>query len=569
MSKDRTKLTGKSTTREEPSSSARAPFARSELNAIIGNQSGPVTNSTDARKWFENKGWILETEKLERSKLVNILLTVSLLPKVPPEVLNAIRAAAYIIDDDITDNVSDELAKAISAKVNASLEIITNKFERSLTFIKANSVQQANTTLELKTATAKSAETMDGVIRFERNITEAAESLAASAKLISSTPQPAPSLPSLPNPNYNPSTPENLTRLKQRILQSSCNVLIHTDPDNDKPIDQSNIQEIRDKLNQHLHDLDEDQPPPFPSAEEPIEPHNKPKTIVSGIQIRRNGDYLLDFNTPESAERFLSYARDHIFLLIAHFGTSASIKTKKYPLIMKFVPCNGDFDPQNPRCLSEFETTSNLSKGSITSANWIKRPDRRAPNQQVATLKVTCADAQSANHLLSQKVFVHGHVVTVIKDIHEPIRCNNCQEFGHIRAACKNAEICANCCSTDHISADCPPNQAPHCRACGPNSSHPSYSRNCPDFINRCAALDDRYPENSMPYYPTGEDWTWVMSPPKLSNTNIRPHPHDRPPPPIRRQANLNDFIQTTKTNLRKPHPLPEKPNTPIPILND
>ena len=99
MSKDRTKLTtGKSSAQDEPFTSPCAPFAYLELNAIISNQGSPVTNSTDARKWFKNKGWILETEKIDRTELVNILLTVSLLPKIPPEVVSTIRAAAYIFE---------------------------------------------------------------------------------------------------------------------------------------------------------------------------------------------------------------------------------------------------------------------------------------------------------------------------------------------------------------------------------------------------------------------------------------------------------------------------------------
>jgi hypothetical protein len=573
MNRDRNKpMSGKSSLRDEASSSPRGPFARSELNAIISNQGGPVTKGSDARKWFENKGWILESEQIDRTKLVNILLTVSLLPKIPPEVIHAIRAVAYILDDDITENVSDVLAKAVSSKVNAGLVDITSKLERTLTFLEASSAQQATSTLELKTATTKSVEVMNGINQFERTFAETTKSLAASAKQISSPPLARPTPPSLPNPTYNPSTPENLTRLKQRILQSSCNVLIQSDPDkgyNDKPMDPATLQELCEKLNQHLSELDNDKPLLNFFDNEPTDTPNRTKTIVRGIQIRHKSAYLLDFDTPDSAERFLAYTKDHIFLLAAHFGTTASIKLKNYPLIVKFVPCTGDFDPKNPGCTAEMETTCGLSKGAIVSANWIKRPDRRAPNQQVATLKVICGDSHSANLLLSQKVFIRDHAVTVLKDIHEPIRCNNCQEFGHIRANCKNDEICANCCSPEHKSEDCPPNQAPHCRACGPKSTHPSYSRNCPDFINRCSALDDRYPENSMPYYPTGEDWTWAMSPPKPNTVNTRPHPHNRPPPPIRHQATLSQFIKPTKDVQRKTHPLPDRPASTQPTLND
>ena len=180
-------------------------------------------NGSDARKWFENKGWILETEQIDRTKLVNILLSVSLLPKIPPEEIHAIRAAAYIFDDDIVENVSDVLAKAVSAKVNTGLDTITNKLERTLTFLEASSVQQATSTLELKTAVVKSMEVMNGINQIERNMAVTTKSLADSAKQISSPPLFRPPPPSLPNPTYNPSTPEKLTRLKQRILQSSSN----------------------------------------------------------------------------------------------------------------------------------------------------------------------------------------------------------------------------------------------------------------------------------------------------------------------------------------------------------
>ena len=143
---------------------------------------------------------------------------------------------------------------------------------------------------------------------------------------------------------------------------------------------QTNLQELRKKLNQHLSNLDNHQPHLFTSGDEPTDPHDRPKTIVRGIQICNNSAYLLDFDTPDSAERFLSYSRDHIFLLAAHFGTTAAIKTKRYPLIMKFVLCTGNFDPKKAKCIVEIEDTCSLSRGSIISAKWIKRPDRCAPS---------------------------------------------------------------------------------------------------------------------------------------------------------------------------------------------
>jgi hypothetical protein len=78
MDRDRNKTAIKNPAEREetPSTHLHSLFARSELNAIITNQGGPVTNSPDARKWLKNKGWILEGKQFDRSKIVNILLTV-------------------------------------------------------------------------------------------------------------------------------------------------------------------------------------------------------------------------------------------------------------------------------------------------------------------------------------------------------------------------------------------------------------------------------------------------------------------------------------------------------------
>ncbi|KAF8798453.1 hypothetical protein BYT27DRAFT_7123052, partial [Phlegmacium glaucopus] len=134
----------------------------------------------------------------------------------------------------------------------------------------------------------------------------------------------------------------------------------------------------------------------------------------------------------------------------------ATIKAKGYNLIFKFVPCTGNLDPSNAECIVDLKTSNNLQPGSISSATWLKRVDRHSPNQKVASLKVVCSSPETANHLLCEKVFIEGQTVTTRKDLCEPLRCNKCQLFGHIRAACKNKEVCAHCASETHSTPDCP-----------------------------------------------------------------------------------------------------------------
>jgi hypothetical protein len=114
------------------------------------------------------------------------------------------------------------------------------------------------------------------------------------------------------------------------------------------------------------------------------------------------------------------------------------------------------------------------------------------------------------HRLLTGRIRVNDHLVTVRKDLRIPIRCVKCQEYGHIQDACIGVEKC-NCGSEFHRSDKC--DRAPNCVSCGKGSNHPSTSPSCLTFLRKCEALDGRYPENTMPYFPSKEGWTWEASP--------------------------------------------------------
>ena len=65
--------------------------------------------------------------------------------------------------------------------------------------------------------------------------------------------------------------------------------------------------------------------------------------------------------------------------------------------------------------------------------------------------------------------------------IQPPLRCFKCQRFGHSASLCKNTAVCAKCGSSEHASADC--NNPSKCINC--NGTHPSFARNCPEFIKQ------------------------------------------------------------------------------------
>jgi hypothetical protein len=504
--KDKSKRTRNSNVPRNTSSSgtptpSRDLPSRSGISALLSGDSGPVQSLEDARSWLDKKGWVLAGEQYDRLKMVNILMTVSLLPKLPMDAAAAIRSVALLIDDDIKDSLSSDISTAVANKLLAHLGNIPDELSRTKEFLEATSTKQANTVVQLQETATQHAATTANLIEISSKLTSA------------DIPRPPPQWPSIqssgPSLSHDPSTTDSDIRLQQRLLLASRTVLVEVDRAHAPSSSERNPQtvlKLRDDLNAKLSDLDDGN---FDLADSPGD-----RTKIRGIQTLERGAYLFELNSPAAAARFRSYCSE-FNLLLTSLGRSAHAKDKGYNLVFRFVPCQSSFDPSDLDHISAIETENGLDEGSITSASWIKNPERRSPNQHVASLKVICSSPEAANHLLRERIYVAGHVVTVRKDLREPIRCNKCQLYGHIRSACISDEKCAFCASSEHTTADCRPNQRPCCISCGPDSKHASSSRTCPTFIEKCSALDKRYPENAMPYFPTGDRWTWARAPPQ------------------------------------------------------
>ena len=161
--------------------------------------------------------------------------------------------------------------------------------------------------------------------------------------------------------------------------------------------------------------------------------------MICGVKILKNFDVLIETDTEASAELFKKHAPG----ILINLCPSAHIRPRNYVLIFKFVPCMGSFDPYDEDSLWEIESDNGTPTNSISSASWCKRPDLRSPNQQTANLKVCFMTPEGANLFLKEHIRVQGELVNVRMDLRIPTRCNQCQEYGHIRANCINQERCA------------------------------------------------------------------------------------------------------------------------------
>lgn len=88
---------------------------------ILSGDPGPVGNLTDANKWLMNKSWIHPGKPLNLEKLVTILLTTSHVAKLSSDMAAAIRAIAFLLEDDINDMFSAFIASSVADKLIAQL----------------------------------------------------------------------------------------------------------------------------------------------------------------------------------------------------------------------------------------------------------------------------------------------------------------------------------------------------------------------------------------------------------------------------------------------------------------
>ena len=68
--------------------------------------------------------------------------------------------------------------------------------------------------------------------------------------------------------------------------------------------------------------------------------------------------------------------------------------------------------------------------------------------------------------------------IPVERFIPNPLRCYNCQRYGHSKVTCNRPMACARCGKEGHVDTDC---VAPeHC--CNCNGHHVAYSKDCPEW---------------------------------------------------------------------------------------
>jgi hypothetical protein len=462
-----------------------------------------IKDATEAKIHLCTKGWILPGEEVTLDTLARTLFAfVAENNKLSPNVVNPILAAAYIITEKLENNLKDNITDAISKKVvEAFLPFATN-FESKLN----DHIQAVNE------ATKTHNELADKIQVTQNQLDETNERVTTNAKSYSQAAATSP-----PPPPHHPN--QNLThsqiQIRNREEIKRRQVLINFIRTNDMALETFDERTLSRKATDAINTI-------WAATEDPKPALPKLKAAT----LLRNGGLLLELNSATSADWLREPENRDTFL--TNLGSGASIKDRSYQVIIQFAPVQ--FNPEDEEQLRQYEIFNGLDPHAILKAEWIKAPKDRKPDQRVTTLRFYHRDSNSANSILKEGASIMNKRVTPKKPKKEPIRCLQCQRFGHERRECHYETPTCPRCAEDHTADVCPTKNAPpRCSNCqGP---HPSYSRECPTFWDRCRLIDQRCPENKLAFYPSADPWTWVtIDRPDDSNNNDHPNNHNQQP---------------------------------------
>ena len=357
----------------------------------------------------------------------------------------------------------------------------------------------ANVTLETAEKTLKAAEDLKGgtsdLISKVGNVTNVAD------KIASTTQSYRDALVARQTPSHKTSVdPKVLGDIDRRAKQ----ILIDTFNKDDTNTPEKSLVEHIEKANEVINKMTD--------AKKLV------KARVETASIARKGAILLTLDSKETATWIREPENEMMFA--DSFVKGAHIRAREYNLIAPSIPLT--FEPENGSHLREIEETNSLPPRVIRKARWIKPIGRRRPGQTHAFAILTFTSADTANKLIKDGLTICGKLTRPSKQKLEPTQCMKCRRWGHFAAQCQEVDDTCGTCGGKHRTNTCDNREKLHCVSCGDNS-HASWDRACPEFTKRCAILDERNPLNSMPFFPTDQDWTMVSRPSRIPLENRFP----------------------------------------------
>ena len=453
-----------------------------------------VKSCEQARLWLENKNLLVPLEaKITLPMLSTALFHISELAKMPGEIAQAIRSVAWLLGELEVETVAEATRNAVNDQIDYL------------------NVETKNLLDEMRTTISEEVEKQMSAFS------------SAATKVIEEKSSAAPSYRDMALRNVtmpHSADPRVLAREGIRARQFIVNL------PSDTPLRNLSQAETLKRFNDAMDKAGKDL--------------GIGKRRIRSVTRLPNKGLLGEFMQDEGAKWFAAPNHANKFIsALGIEGAGAAVKKRSHPMIAYYVPLSLNTD--NPAHLAEIVEANNLHGDDILGIRWAKPPARRAPSQICGHLIINFSGPDAANRAKTEGLIICNKRVSTAKYKKEPIRCLKCQGWNHVAAECTQPyDRCGTCGARDHHTSLCA-SSTTFCANCE-SEDHTSWSRNCPTFVRKCHEFDSKHPENSLPYYPSKEPWTWAPIP--WRSEEELSHRFGSPPP-IRFQQATQRFRQT------------------------
>ncbi|KAG2742181.1 hypothetical protein P692DRAFT_201652991, partial [Suillus brevipes Sb2] len=454
-----------------PTQSRRTPPKLTTPEIIALNNE--VINATTGKAYLERIALAISGKPYTIDAISEILLHTTQLTGISLPAQTAIRAVAFVLKEIVTDETTEIIARHITAAISphiAKLQDTEEKLTKLSTDINATSASQSLQLEKIQTT----------VDTLSKQATESANSRPSYAAAV------------MTSQGQQPETATQAHRLQliAREAIKERQIMIGYTPNSPLAAGNSSHAQLVERVKTALKNL---------AAND-----ESPKLDMRAVTQFKQGGMIIEMTTKEAAAFIRSNpgTKDE---LVRNLDPDATFKERSYPLIVPFTPVS--YNPTDAESTRQLESENGWNNGTILSTRWVKPAEKRSSSQKVAHLMIVFTEPQTANLAIRDGITIDHLLLWPKKNRREPLRCAKCQHYGHIARECiAHGDTCANC-GNNHRTSDCPTKDKYFCTACN-TDDHASWSRDCPSFIQKCEDTDKRYPDNTLPYFPTDEEWT-------------------------------------------------------------
>ena len=487
---------GKPPERPPSQLTAAQPTPLQQLKSNVENLPGIIKNAEDGLQHLVKKQWLLPEQTVTCEHLATILLSLvaaqapcTSTDRISDNVANVIKSVAFLLEEATVTQYAEKIANHLAS--HPSPHTPTRTDTETTDHIK-ETLDNLNRTIQEHSENARKAN--EKIQAIQDSLSQVTTQTATNshfsyrdALLNGSSSRP---------PALTPPANIQEAKIQNRLSIEACQTLIEfqtqaEDTQRDSILaDANSTGKIKTAINTWLANSEIEDPPP-------------PNSTIRAITQYRNNRLLIETNSRAAAKWLKDNATR---VLQPTLGRPVKVLGRLYQVIARFMPVQFQTNDEGIR---ELEISANLPVDSISHVAWLKNPERRAPSQNFANIKIHCKNAEDANKLIlgSGRISHMGSQLRLHKDIRTPGTCNQCQKYGHILPDCKDeSPTCAKC-GEGHRSMECTTGRT-KCTPCGAEG-HQTNDAKCPNRIERENAAINKKPEAHTPYYVTDERWTW------------------------------------------------------------